>query len=130
MSTLQAANIQALSSATLPVIKDSAGTEYGRFCRAFVQFNGSTNTINSSFNVSSSTKNGTGDWTISFTNALSDANYCHIYGARDLDNGWGVPTIQAHPSYTPSTTSLRIAYNYPPNGTLYDAQDICVAIFR
>ena len=45
-------------------------------CRAWVNFNGvTTATIRSSFNVSSVTRNGTGDYTITFTNALSDANY-------------------------------------------------------
>ena len=91
MSTLQAANIQSLSSATLPVIKDSAGTEYGRFCRAFVNFDGTTSpgTIRTSFNVSSVTKNTTGDYTVNFTNAFSDANYTVSFGGQGVSaSGW------------------------------------------
>lgn len=45
-------------------------------CRAWVNFNGTgTVAIRASFNVSSITDNGVGDYTINFTNALPDANY-------------------------------------------------------
>ena len=36
---------------------------------------GSTPTINASYNISSITRNGTGDYSVAFTNALTDANY-------------------------------------------------------
>lgn len=43
---------------------------------AWVNFNGTgTVAIRSSYNVSSITDNGTGDYTINFATALSDANY-------------------------------------------------------
>jgi hypothetical protein len=52
----------------------SAETAYG--CRAWVNFNGTgTVAIRESGNVSSITDNGTGDYTVNFTNALTDANY-------------------------------------------------------
>lgn len=44
--------------------------------KAWVNFSGvTTTTINSSFNVSSVTRNATGDYTINFTTAMADANY-------------------------------------------------------
>lgn len=53
----------------------SAETVYG--CRAWVNFNGTgTVAIRESGNVSSITDNGTGDYTVNFTNAMPDANYC------------------------------------------------------
>jgi hypothetical protein len=52
----------------------SNATAYG--CRAWVNFNGTgTVAIRASGNVSSLTDNGTGDYTINFTNAMPDANY-------------------------------------------------------
>jgi uncharacterized protein (AIM24 family) len=43
---------------------------------AWVNFNGTgTVAIRSSYNVSSITDNGTGDYTINFTNAMTDVNY-------------------------------------------------------
>jgi hypothetical protein len=46
-------------------------------CRAWVNFNGTTSpgTIRASGNVSSVTRNNTGDYTVNFTTAMSDANF-------------------------------------------------------
>ena len=44
--------------------------------RAWVNFNGvTTASIRASYNVSSVTRNGTGDYTVNFTTAFSNANY-------------------------------------------------------
>jgi hypothetical protein len=52
-------------------------------CRAWVNFDGTTNppTIRASGNVSSITKNGTGDYTINFSTALPDNNYSVCIGS-------------------------------------------------
>jgi hypothetical protein len=56
-------------------------------CRAWVNFNGTgTVAIRESGNVSSVTRNGTGDYTINFTTAMPDANYS-ILGMGNLENG-------------------------------------------
>jgi len=48
---------------------------------AYVQFDGTgTPTIEKSFNVSSITDNGTGDFTINFTTPLANADYAEFYG--------------------------------------------------
>jgi hypothetical protein len=84
--TIVADQLEAASTSTLvikngvantpPTIQDSAGTQIGTFCRAWVNFNGTgTVAIRASFNVSSITDNGTGDYTVNFTNALPDVNY-------------------------------------------------------
>ncbi len=52
----------------------SVATAYG--CRAWVNFNGTgTVAIRASGNVSSITDNGTGNYTVNFTNAMPDQNY-------------------------------------------------------
>ena len=84
--TVVADQLEAASTSTLvikngvantpPTIQDSAGTQIGTFCRAWVNFNGTgTVAIRASFNVSSITDNGTGDYTVNFTTAMPDANY-------------------------------------------------------
>jgi hypothetical protein len=58
-------------------------------CRAWVNFDGTTSpgTIRASGNVSSVTRNGTGDNTINFTTAMPDDNYAvKISGSRQLDS--------------------------------------------
>lgn len=53
---------------------DSAG---GNAVKAWVNFNGKgTVAIRAQYNVASITDNGTGNYTINFTTALADANYC------------------------------------------------------
>jgi hypothetical protein len=46
-----------------------------RVVKAWVNFAGGSATIRDSFNVSSVTRNSTGDYTVSFTTALSNSNY-------------------------------------------------------
>jgi hypothetical protein len=56
-------------------------------CRAFVNFNGiGTVAIRSSGNVSSITDNGTGDYTVNFTTAMTDANYNTSFGGQQDDS--------------------------------------------
>ena len=129
MSTLNVANIQSLSTSTLPVIKNSAGTEVGRYVRAFCRINGTgTASITSDFNVSSITDNGVGDYTFTFENALPDANYAYTIG-----HSAPVNTHHCHAStyqHTPTTTSIRLGVFRDETSTFrQDDSRLCVAIF-
>lgn len=55
-------------------------------CRAWVNFDGKATvvTIRGSGNVSSVTRNATGDYTINFTTAMPDANYSVTTNAHDI----------------------------------------------
>lgn len=125
MSTLVAQTISngTVSTSSANVIQGSA--------KAWVNFNGiGTVAIRASYNVSSITDNGTGEYTVNFTNAMPDANYSYQICARDDNNGMGVPTVQADPTRSVTTTALPIIYNYPNNQLFYDAETITVAVFR
>jgi hypothetical protein len=107
----------------------SVATAYG--CRAWVNFDGTgTVAIRASGNVSSITDNGTGQYTVNFTTAMPDVNYCFQISAQDANNGMGVPTAQADPTRAITTSALPIIYNYPPDAAFYDAPVFTVAIFR
>jgi len=110
----------------------SVATAYG--CRAWVNFNGTTaspSTIRGSGNVTSVTKNGTGDYTVNFTTAMPDANYAPSVTPWSSSDVWGyIPQIKA--SATPTTAALRI-YIIAQQGsttTTSDIQGVNVAIFR
>jgi len=45
------------------------------FCRAWINYTGTTGVINGSFNISSVTRGGAGSYTVNFTTAMPDANY-------------------------------------------------------
>ena len=69
------------STAVTNVINGSA--------KVWVNFNGTgTVAISGSFNVTSIADNGTGDYTVNFTNAMPDANYA-ISGSSGSGNTWG-----------------------------------------
>jgi hypothetical protein len=96
-------------------------------CRAWVNFNGTgTVAIRGSGNVTSITDNGTGEYTVNFTTAMSDANYSVVYGSGEGTAGSG-SRIAAQSGNT--TTTQRIAIRNLSN-TLVDAEQVNVGIFR
>ncbi len=77
-TSLTSANIGTAQLVNGSVIASKLGTnEQKQICKAWVNFNGTTSpgTIRSSYNVSSVTKNGTGEYTVNFATPMSDANY-------------------------------------------------------
>lgn len=105
MSTLVAQTISngTVSTSSANVIQGSA--------KAWVNFNGKgTVAIRASYNVSSITDNGTGDYTINFTNALSNANYCASLSAGNDVILSGIYTAAGREAQSaPTTTSFRMS---------------------
>lgn len=135
MSSLQVDNIQTYNS-NPPVIKNASGTEVGTFCRAWVNFNGTgTVAIRASFNVSSITDNGTGDYTVNFTTALADANYsltasCSTAIGIAVQGGVNLFYNKAGNVEVAPTTSAARIQPQSIGGTAIDPQYVCVAVFR
>ena len=130
--TLLTDSVQSSTANTPPQFNDGNGTQIGTLCRAWVNFNGvTTATIRASFNVSSVTRNGTGDYTVNFTNALSDTNYT-ITGVADAGGSTIAGGVCLYTSYSPSTISARInSYSIGSSANaLMDKSYINVAIFR
>jgi len=86
----------------------SSATAYG--CRSWVNFNGTgTVAIRASGNVSSITDHGTGDYSVNFTNAMPDANYCVVASCTgdSLTFGYfGVDIRNTGAAYTTGAGSL------------------------
>lgn len=62
---------------------DNFDTAGGNAVKAWVNFNGTgTVAIRASYNVSSITDNGVGDYTVNFATALVDANYAVVGGLK------------------------------------------------
>ena len=61
--------VQSSTVGTPPQFNDGGGTQTGTLCRAWVNFDGTASSPipSASFNVTSITKNSTGDYTINFT---------------------------------------------------------------
>jgi len=97
----------------------------GTTCKAWVNFNGtSTVAIRASYNVSSISENGTGDYTVNFTTVMADANFSAAY-INGSYSGGNVMSIEAY-----TTGSVRIfSYTYS-GGSAVDRTFNNVAIFR
>jgi hypothetical protein len=118
--TLTTPNIDSAQFATV------SGTAPIYPCRAWVNFNGTgTIAIRASGNVTSLTDNGTGDYTVNFTTAMSDANYSAVFTASGLIGG--STYALASGAVVWNTTSVRIRTT---SGTTYYDSDVNGAIFR
>ncbi len=140
--TVVADTLQAASTSTLvlkngvantpPTVQDSAGTEIGTFCRAWVNFNGTTVTnpasmtgVRGSFNVSSILDNGTGDYTVNFTTAMLDTNYAaQVSVERTASPRNAIATAK-----NLSTSTAQVFISNVSIAAI-DADSVFVAIFR
>lgn len=129
--TILADTLQSSTAGTAPVFKDGNSVETGQLCRAWVNFNGTTSpgTIRAAFNVSSVTKNATGQYIVNFSAAMPDANYSAIATGGNTANAniyASVGNSGFNPSF--STSSFRININNSSNDI--DATYVCVSVFR
>jgi hypothetical protein len=104
----------------------SVATAYG--CRAWVNFNGTgTVAIRGSGNVSSITDRGTGEYTINFTTAMPDANYCGVASATV----GGASNSNRDSAVGPANTSSAYCNSWvADSGSFIDVDVICATIFR
>jgi hypothetical protein len=106
----------------------SDATAYG--CRAWVNFNGTgTVAIRASGNVSSITDNGTGDYTLNFTNALVDANYSFSGSASRLNATTSMSYLGPSATTTYTTSALQVL-TANDSGALEDALRCSVIVHR
>ena len=98
-------------------------------CKAWVNFNGTATTtatlIRAAFNVSSIQDDGTGIYTIKFTQPMLDVNYCVNASAS---TGSISSKIRIMTGYT--TTEVTIRTSGGDTSTQSDAADVFVSIFR
>ena len=116
-----------LAEADIKTLFNASGSAPVYACRAWVNFNGTgTVAIRDSGNISSITDNGTGDYTVNFTTAMPDSNYCHVSGAQGVI---GIRTsIFSATSFT--TSSYRVFAVINATDTLSDEAEMTTAIFR
>jgi hypothetical protein len=103
-------------------------------CRAWVNFNGTgTVAIRASGNVSSITDNGTGDYTVNFTTAMTDVNYSPlVVQGNDNSGNSGVRGANVLATQVAPTTSAIRVGTWVSTGlrSAEDSDYVFVAIFR
>ena len=112
---------------TVASLSTASGSAPSYSARAWVNFNGTgTVAIRASGNVSSITDNGTGDYTINFTTAMSDANYS-VAGSQGGGNNYFMRTFE---DVTARTASLFRVVMFDVSVNLADPPQANFSIFR
>ena len=110
--------------------------EASGLCKAWVNFNGtSTVAIRASYNVSSITDNGTGDYTVNFTTAMPDANYSVNIATGNPGNAGSATALFAsggtQTEAAPTTSAFRFTQSFQLSANqLGDLKYVCATIFR
>jgi len=100
-------------------------TEQGQLCKAWVNFNGTgTVAIRASYNVSSITDMGTGNYKVNFTTEMPDANYSY---ATQAGNGAGNLYFAGGPVAAPTSTAFQFGTGA---ASFADLAYVSCAIFR
>jgi hypothetical protein len=120
---------------TISTLSDGVNSTSATNCiqgsaKAWVRFSysGGTLTVNKSFNVSSVTRTAIGNYTVTMTNAMADANYSmatngtYTSTTGSAYNNYNVWTIGI-----PSTTT--VCYVYFVSGAFYDVATASCVIF-
>jgi len=96
-------------------------------CRAWVNFDGTNGSIRASGNVSSVTRNGTGDYTVNFTTAMPDANYAFI--GQSSHNSSSTTMVVQSDTTLPTTSAVRF-FVMNAGASLQDRTFVNISVFR
>ena len=125
-----------MSTLKVNTLQDSSGNNAsttaqiaeGR-AKMWINFDMTTGSITDSFNVAGITDDGTGLFTITYSSAFSNTNYCILSGEAskvtdDTDNRYITRTLDR------STTNMQVEHNFIENGTSnrYDSKFVYFAI--
>ena len=95
-------------------------------------YNGANNTVLDSFNTSSVTDNGTGDFTINFSTSFSNANYAVGSSTAGSSNADAI-VVSGRSGGTASSdktaSSLRFQVRYAPSNSLQDSDRVSYICF-
>jgi hypothetical protein len=133
-------NDAAVTAAKLDGAQTGSAPIYG--CRAWVNFDGSRNEadtgastnganvkVRASGNVTSVLKNATGDYTITFTTAMPDANYAITASCSPLNDPTACRAVMAKSAATYLAGSVTVKTAQEAVGAA-DQKNVNVAIFR
>lgn len=125
------ATVKSNSSAP-PAFQNSSGAQVGTLCRAWVNYNGISNSINAAFNVSSVTDDGTGIFTVNFANELTTSNYASCFTAQNGSRGVCCNIAGSTAGGTPTqknTLGVQMSIRIEGSGALTDCTEVSVSVF-
>lgn len=132
------ANITVDAQGRITAASSGSSVNASQLVKAWVFFQGglgtSGGTINGQYNVSSISVNGTGDYSVNFTSALSSANYSAVASTSGGSASNGVnpatPFVFASPGsagcnyQAPTTSSFRMTFYNSRNNSFYNVPTV------
>lgn len=116
---------QETGTSTTTAVTPAQQKNHDGSAKAWVAFN-SSGTIGAGYNVTSVTKNATGDFTVNFTTAFASANYvCNVTS----ETGGGAPLAFVYTSTAKTTTAMRVAFENASGAALTDPTNGHVVCF-
>ena len=125
---------------TISTLSDGTNSTSATNCiqgsaKAWVNFNGMSGaSVRTSYNVSSVTRTGTGVYTVSFTNAFTDANYSMAGTAQRNDGLNWTLSVSPSPATAQTSSNAYICTGYAGSqasqGYNIDAIIVSVQFFR
>lgn len=132
MSTLKTSNIQDTSGTNNSTPEEIS---QGR-AKAWITFNGTGTVANrDKFNIDTITDNGTGDYTLTFTNNMSSSNYVVVgnagFGSANYWTSIYIHAKNGSPFYQePTTSSFRLVVSHSGSSTnVQDYSRVSIAVF-
>lgn len=117
-----------MSTLRVNTLQTQAGVEVYT-AKAWVNFNGTgVVAIRASGNVSSITDRGTGEYTINFTSAMSDANYSFSGAAGSSTTAYGA-FVEGPVRAAPTTSAIQIGV-FIHTGAFTDTEYVHAEVFR
>ena len=115
------------SSPSVASLSTASGSAPSYSARSWVNFNGTgTVAIREDGNVTSITDHGTGEYTVNFTTAMPDVNFCVQVTPRNAPSQANFGSI----SNTDFTTTTAKVLIWRFNGVPEDCTVVCVSVFR
>ena len=119
-----------MSTLRVNTLQNTSGVEVYT-AKAWVNFNGTgTVAIRAAGNVSSITDNGTGDYTVNFTVAMTDINYSYTIGIGPIPGFPYINSLTNNSVSAPTTSNFKFCVNNAANGAQIDETYINIAVFR
>jgi len=116
-----------VNSAADGVAIGTGGINQARIAKAWVNFNGTgTVAIRDSYNVGSITDNGAGTYTVNFSTAMTNANYCCNMNSGDKAVVWGIPLFDGLSTFLAGSCKIVVQH---PNDTPTDNPIVCASFF-
>jgi len=120
-----------ITNLTTTTISDGTNSTSSTNCiqgsaKAWCNYNGTNGTIRGSYNVASVTKNGTGNYTFNFTNAMPNENYSAVASFNrnyNSSDGYGMGLFV--PTRTTTNTKIYVIYS---NGAFYDQEYVGLTV--